>query len=49
MQKIEIDNFTFINDDNMNLSFVGIELDEEYFAASMKRFKLAHKQQTLNF
>ena len=35
--------------DNMNLSFVGIELNEEYFAASMKRFNEAHKQQTLNF
>ena len=35
--------------DNMNLEFVGIELDTEYFAASMKRFELAHKQQTLNF
>lgn len=35
--------------DNMNLSFVGIELDEEYFNASMKRFNEYHKQQTLNF
>ncbi len=35
--------------DNMNLSFVGIELDTEYFEAAVKRFKLAHKQQTLEF
>lgn len=35
--------------DNMNLEFVGIELDEEYFNASMKRFNEYHKQQTLNF
>ena len=35
--------------DNMNLSFVGIELDKEYFDASMKRFDLAHRQQTINF
>ena len=35
--------------DNMNLSFVGIELDTEYFEAAVKRFKLAQKQQTLEF
>ena len=35
--------------DNMSLSFVGIELDKEYFDAGLKRFELAHKQQTLNF
>ena len=35
--------------DNMNLSFVGIELDKEYFDAGLKRFELEHKQQTLNF
>lgn len=33
--------------DNMNLSFVGIELDKEYFDAAMKRFKIAHSQKTL--
>lgn len=35
--------------DNMNLEFVGIELDKEYFDASINRFKLAHNQQTLEF
>ena len=35
--------------DNMNLEFVGIELDKEYFAASMQRFNQHYKQQTLNF
>lgn len=35
--------------DNMNLSFVGIELDKEYFDTGLKRFELEHKQQTLNF
>ena len=35
--------------DNMNLSFVGIELDKEYFDAGLKRFEFAHRQQTLNF
>jgi len=35
--------------DNMNLEFVGVELDEEYFNAALKRFELAHKQQTLEF
>lgn len=33
--------------DNMNLEFVGIELDEEYFDASLKRFKLNHCQTTI--
>lgn len=33
--------------DNMNLDFVGIELDEEYFDASLKRFKLNHCQTTI--
>ena len=33
--------------DNMNLEFVGIELDTEYFNAALNRFKLAHLQQTL--
>ena len=35
--------------DNMNLEFVGIELDSEYFDAAINRFKLAHRQQTLDF
>ena len=35
--------------DNMNLEFVGVELDSEYYNAALKRFELAHKQQTLNF
>ena len=33
--------------DNMNLEFVGIELDSEYFNAALNRFKLSHLQQTL--
>ena len=33
--------------DNMNLEFVGIELDVEYFNAALNRFKMAHLQQTL--
>lgn len=33
--------------DNMNLEFVGIELDEDYFDASLKRFKLNHCQTTI--
>lgn len=33
--------------DNMNLEFVGIELDSEYFNAALNRFKLVHSQQTL--
>ena len=35
--------------DDMNLSFVGIELDKEYFDTGLKRFEFAHRQQTLNF
>lgn len=35
--------------DNMQLSFVGIELDSEYFEAAVNRFNLAHRQQTLDF
>ena len=35
--------------DNMNLEFVGIELDKEYFDASIKRFNFSHKQQTMSF
>ena len=35
--------------DNMNLEFVGIELDTEYFDASIKRFNFSHKQQTMSF
>ena len=34
---------------NLNFKFKGIELDKEYFDAGLKRFELAHKQQTLNF
>jgi len=33
--------------DNMNLEFVGIELDAEYFNAALNRFKLAHSQTTI--
>lgn len=33
--------------DGMNLEFVGIELDKEYFDAMLKRFKLAHSQQVI--
>ena len=33
--------------DNMNLEFVGIELDEEYFDALLKRFRLNHCQTTI--
>jgi site-specific DNA-methyltransferase (adenine-specific) len=35
--------------DNMNLEFVGIELDTEYFNAAMDRFRNAHRQQALDF
>ena len=35
--------------DNMNLSFVGIELDKEYFDASIARFKDNSRQSALNF
>ena len=33
--------------DNINLEFVGIELDEEYFDDSLKRFRLNHCQTTI--
>ena len=33
--------------DNMNLEFVGIELDTEYFNDSLNRFKMSHAQQTI--
>ena len=35
--------------DNMQLSFVGIELDSEYFESAVNRFKMNYKQQTINF
>ena len=35
--------------DNMNLEFVGIELDTEYFNAAINRFRLAHSQSCLSF
>lgn len=35
--------------DNMNLEFVGIELDTEYFNAAVNRFRLAHSQSCLSF
>ena len=35
--------------DNMNLEFVGIELDTEYFNAAVNRFRLAHSQICLSF
>lgn len=35
--------------DNMNLEFVGIELDKEYFNAAINRFKLNHSQTTILF
>ena len=35
--------------DNMNLEFVGIELDTEYFNAALNRFRLAHSQSCLSF
>ena len=35
--------------DNMNLEFVGIELDTEYFNAAINRFRLAHAQSCLSF
>ena len=35
--------------DNMNLEFVGIELDTEYFNAAVNRFRLAHTQSCLSF
>lgn len=33
--------------DNMNLEFVGIEFDTDYFDAALNRFKLSHSQQTI--
>ncbi|CAB5225938.1 DNA methylase N-4/N-6 [uncultured Caudovirales phage] len=33
--------------DNMNLEFVGIELDKDYFEASMKRFNNYRQQKTI--
>ena len=35
--------------DNMNLEFVGIELDTEYFNSAVNRFRLAHTQSCLSF
>ena len=35
--------------DNMNLEFVGIELDTEYFNAAVNRFRLEHAQSCLSF
>ena len=35
--------------DNMNLEFVGIELDTEYFDAGANRFRMAHSQCCLSF
>ena len=35
--------------DNMNLEFVGIELDTEYFDAALKRFKFSHMQSCFKF
>ena len=35
--------------DNMNLEFVGIELDTEYFNAAVNRFRMAHAQSCLSF
>lgn len=35
--------------DNMNLEFVGIELNTEYFNAAVNRFRLAHSQSCLSF
>ena len=35
--------------DNMNLEFVWIELDTEYFDAAIKRFKFAHAQSCISF
>ena len=35
--------------DNMNLEFVGVELDSEYFNAAVNRFRLAHAQSCLSF
>ncbi len=35
--------------DKMNLEFVGVELDSEYFEAALKRFDFETRQGTLNF
>lgn len=35
--------------DNMNLEFVGIELDTEYFNVAVNRFRLAHSQKPSPF
>lgn len=35
--------------DNMNLEFVGIELDTEYFDAGVNRFRMEHSQGCLPF
>ena len=35
--------------DNMNLEFVGVELDTEYFNAAVNRFRMAHAQSCLSF
>lgn len=35
--------------DNMNLEFVGIELDDEYFSAGVNRFRIAHSQACIPF
>ena len=35
--------------DNMNLEFVGIELDTEYYNAALNRFRLARAQSCLSF
>jgi site-specific DNA-methyltransferase (adenine-specific) len=33
--------------DNMNLEFVGIELDTEYYNAALNRFEISHSQTTI--
>ena len=35
--------------DNMNLEFVGVELDTEYYNAALNRFRLTHAQSCLSF
>ena len=35
--------------DNMNLEFVGIELDSEYFSAGVNRSRIAHSQACIPF
>lgn len=35
--------------DNMNLEFVGIEIDTDYFDAGVNRFRMAHSQGCLPF